>query len=84
MGSGTLDASKTEYFDALVQVGSSRNRYPVSVANSGTGDNNLSPLIEAFFKGVDESLACFRSNFVVEDPSDKNLPQMRLMIEDVV
>ena len=40
-----------------------------------TGDDNVSPLIEAFFKGVVESLACFRSNFVVEDPSDKDLPR---------
>ena len=52
-------------------------------ANPGTGDDNLSPLIEAFFKGVVESLACFRSNFVVEVPSDKDLPQMKV-IEDVV
>ena len=40
-----------------------------------TGDDNLSPLIEAFYRGVVESLACFRSNFVVEDPSDKDLPR---------
>ena len=37
-----------------------------------------------------ESLTCFRSNFVVEDPSDKDFPQMRIIegaanvIEDVV
>jgi len=75
MGSTTLDAAKKEYIDALVHVrisdllsGCSCSPQPSQVQE----DDNFTPLVEVFLKGMLGSFAYIRKNCLVMDPEDKS------------